>query len=279
VSKPKRLGVSPHTYCLPLTEGLQKDAAFELCVDATTKNAIRLRHRDLDAAFLSPIDYARESSDYFIVPAIAVSSRQGNDTVVLHFRENLHAITTLAADPSSTSEIILAKILLAEKFDSEPSIVPVTGTLNTMLSKADAALLVGDAAFDVATSHFNKLDLIEEWNDLLNLPYVHGFWCGRENAVTQPEIERIQQARDNGVCALDRLSSESVPRFHSHVTQSTLKTYLDGFTYDFTDEVREGLNEFLRYAYYHRVLPDVAEINFYGASSDSSGDSAEISLN
>jgi len=262
-----------------LTEGLQKDAAFELYVDATTKNAIRLRHRDLDAAFLTPIDYARESSDYFIVPAIAVSSRQGNDTVVLHFRENLHAITTLAADPSSTSEIILAKILLAEKFDSEPSIVPVTGTLNTMLSKADAALLVGDAAFDVATSHLNKLDLIEEWNDLLNLPYVHGFWCGRENAVTPPEIERIQQARDNGVHALDRLSSESVPRFHSDVTKSTLKAYLDGFTYDFTDEVREGLNEFLRFAYYHRVLPDVAEINFYSTSSDSSGDSAEISLN
>lgn len=262
-----------------MIEGLRKDATLEVHVDVTTRNAIRLRDRELDAAFISPIDYARESSEYRIIPGIAVSSRQGNDTVVLHFREGLRSIKTLAVDPSSTSEIILAKILLAERFDSEPSLVPVNGTLETMLSKADAALLVGDAALDAASSHHSKLDLIEEWNDMLEVPYVHGFWCGREDALSLQEIERIQRARDDGVRALERLSSDSVSRFSSQVTKKIVSVYLHEFVYEFNDEVREGLSEFLRYAYYHRVLPDVADINFYGADSETPDDDAEISLN
>lgn len=275
MSTPKRLGVSPHFYCLPLIEGLEKEAAFELAIDATTTNAIKLRRHQLDVAFLSPIDYARESSEYLIVPTVAVSSRLGNESVVLHFREGLHSLTTLAVDPSSTSEIILAKILLAEKFDSAPAIVPATGTLDDMLSKADAVLLVGDAALNMATAHANKLDLIEEWNDLLDLPYVYGFWCGRENALSLPEIEQIQGARDKGILAFDRLSSESARRFSAAGQGPVLKTYLQGFTYEFTDEVREGLSQFLRYAYYHGVLPDVADINFYSTDPDS----PTISLN
>ncbi len=275
----KRLGVSPHAYCLPLIEGLENNTAFELCVDATTKNAIKLRAHELDAAFLSPIDYARGSSEYLIVPTIAVSSRQGNEAVVLHFREGLHGISSLAVDPSSTSEIILAKILLAEKFDSEPAIVPATGTLDEMLSKADAVLLTGDNALRAASSHVNKLDLIEEWDDLVDLPFVHGFWCGREDAISLSEIEQLRGARDHGVQALDRLSVESAARFVSPITGKTMRKYFRGFTYEFTDEVRDGLAEFLRYAFYHGVLPDVADIHLYGTEPADSADSSEISLN
>ncbi|MCZ6775533.1 MAG: hypothetical protein O7D34_03630 [Ignavibacteria bacterium] len=60
-----------------------------------TSNALELRKHELHAAFVSPIDYARESSDYRIVPGIAVSSRQAID---LHFRESIRTINTLAVE-------------------------------------------------------------------------------------------------------------------------------------------------------------------------------------
>ena len=275
----KRLGVSPHTYCLPIVEGLQQSAAFDLRVDAATRNAIRLREGKLDMAFLTPIDYARESSEYQIIPSVAVASRQGNDTIVLHFREGLHTISTLAVDPSSTSEIILTTILLAERFHVEPALVPVAGSLTDMLSKAEAALLVGDQALGTSLSHPNKLDLVDEWFELVELPYVHGFWCGRESAILPQDVLRLQQAKEKGVrtlASIDQASTRGVPRLSS---PELMKTYLESFSYDFTDEVRDAVNEFFRYAYYYGVLPDVADLHFYSTAAGGEPGREGFSLN
>lgn len=275
----KRLGVSPHTYCLPIVEGLQRGTAFDLRVDAATRNAIGLREEKLDMAFLTPIDYARESSEYQIIPSVAVSSRQGNDTVVLHFREGLHTISALAVDPSSTSEIILAKILLAERFNVEPALVPVTGSLTDMLSKGEAALLVGDQALGASMSHPNKLDLVDEWVDLAGLPYVHGFWCGREKAILPQDVLRLQQAKEEGVRTLASIglaSTRGLPRLSS---PEAMKRYLESFSYDFTDEVRNAVSEFFRYAYYYGVLPDVADLHFYSTTAGGEPSREELSLN
>jgi chorismate dehydratase len=279
VRSQKRVGVSPHAYCLPVVEGLQEDAAFDLCVDVPTRNAIRLRQQELELAFLTPIDYARESSEYQIIPSVAVSSRQGNDTIVLHFREGLQTISTLAVDPSSTSEIILAKILLAEKFHVQPVLVPASGSLPEMLTKGDAALLVGDQALDVSLSHPNKLDLVEEWVDLVELPYVYGFWCGREKAILPEEILRLQQARDEGLRAIATRGPESARLHARHRSPESLKRYLESFLYDFTDEVRNAVGEFLRYAYYYGVLPDVADLHFYSTAAGDEPGRDEFSLN
>jgi chorismate dehydratase len=266
-------------YCLPLSRGLAEENRFVVHVDATTRNAIKLREHRLDAAFLSPVDYARESSLYNIVPGIAVSSRSGNDTVVLHFRERLHTIKRLAVDPSSASEIILARILLAERFDVEPAIVPVVGSLEDMLAKGDAALLVGDMALGASSSHPNKLDLIEEWTDMSELPYVHGFWCGREHALSTEDVRKMQQSRDRGVEELEDISAEALARPSFPFPPGTLLRHLQAFRYEFTDDVRDALHEFLRYAYYYGVLPDVADLHYYSAEDTNPSGAGDFSTN
>jgi chorismate dehydratase len=279
VTAPKRLGLSPYAYCLPLRRKLEEEKRFVVHVDATTRNAIKLREHHLDAAFLSPIDYARESSLYNIVPGIAVSSRGGNDAVVMHFREHLHTIKTLVVDPSSTSEIILARILLAERFDVEPSLVPATGPLEHMLAKGDAALLVGDTALGASFSHPNKLDLIEEWTDMADLPYVHGFWCGREHDLATKDIHALQRSRDRGVEELADISLEAPVQPLSLFPSETLHSHLQTFGYEFTDEVRDALQEFFRYAYYYGVLPDVADLHYYPAESATPSGADDFSSN
>jgi hypothetical protein len=44
----------------------------------------------------------------------------------------------------------------------------------------------------------------------------------------------------------------------------------DLFSYDFPENVQEGIREFLRYAYYHGILPDVPDLRFFG--SDDAGE-------
>ena len=67
--------------------------------------------------------------------------KAGVSAVSLHFGEGLQNIRSFTADPSSASEIVLARIILSESFDLRPTIVPATGPLPGLMARADAALL------------------------------------------------------------------------------------------------------------------------------------------
>lgn len=248
----RTLGLPDTLYCRPFVEGLRDNPSFTIVQDSPAALAERLFARALDAAFLSPIDYARNASEYLIVPGSAVSSAEGNNAVVVHFREGATTIRTLAVPPTSASDIIAAKILLAERFDLNPQIVPVLGSLDEMLARADAALLAADAAMQYALSRPNALDLVEEWVVSTDFPYVHGFWAGRADALTAPEVRALGEAGKRGYAALAEAGG-------------VLAGALEAFSYDLTDDVREGIREFFRYAYYHGILPDVPDLNFFGA--------------
>jgi len=171
----------------PFRDALRAAGEFEIVLDTPASLAQRLEHRGLGGALLSPIDYARNASEYLIVPGSAVSSQSGNESIVIVFRQGVKAVRTLAVQPVSASDIILAKILLAERFDIEPRIMPLAGSLDAMLDRADAALLAGDAAIGSGLERPEALDLVEEWIAATDLPYVHGFWCAREKTLTDAE--------------------------------------------------------------------------------------------
>jgi chorismate dehydratase len=270
--------MNAEVYCAPVFYGLRDNAEFECTVDAVARNAIKLRERELDAAFLSPIDYGRECSDYHIIPNVAASSRVPGNTIVLHFKEGLHTIGTLAVNPASTSEIVLASILLAEQFDARPKLVPVMGPLDTMLRSADAALLVGNAALAEASVHRNSIDLVGEWNDMTGLPYVHGFWCVREAEFTHGDAVLLQRACETGVKSLDDIVLTEAAKQVRH-SAGDLREYLTTFSFTFAQEEQDAVAEFLRYAYYHGILPDVADLHMYPPGGGDESPPLDLSLN
>jgi len=279
MKKRVRLGLNKEIYCSSVFDGLTDEAAFECTFDVVAKNAIKLREHDLDCAFISPVDYARESSDYCIIPHIAVSSRAATDTIVLYFKEGLHTVSTLAVQPTSTSEIVLASILLSERSNVQPQIVPSMGSLDQMLQSADAALLVGNTALEQAGLHQNKVDLVEEWYDMTGLPYVHGFWCVRESDVERDAIMLVQQACARGFKSLDRIVATTTTQQSPRLSADALRQYFERFCFALADEEQEALTEFIRYAYYHGVLPDVADLNFYPVDKKNESPFADLSLN
>jgi len=265
----RRLGVPQDFSCLPLVTHLAGQKLFTPTPDVPARLALQLRQHKLDAAFLSPLDYARDSSAYEIVPAVGVASDQGTGTVSLIFREeHLHTVSTVAVDPSSTSEIVLAKIVLAEEYNLEPTFTPVTGTVEQLLQQADAVVLAGDASLREVDRHPNRIDLVEAWADMTSLPYVHGVWCARRGLLSPAQVELLQHAARKGVASLDILAEEvSAKRFQA-ISQTLLADYLYAFSYTLTERDLDGFQEFLRFAYYHGVLPDVGDLHFCTSTPD-----------
>jgi len=90
-------------------------------------------------------------------------------------------VRTLAADSSSRTSVQLAKVILREKFGVEPEVTEHRPDWSEMLSKADAALVIGDPALriDPGTIPFEYLDLGAEWTTLTGLPMVFAAWAGK----------------------------------------------------------------------------------------------------
>ena len=248
----KRFGTPPLLTARPLAEPLRGVRGVNLVEEPRPTLARRLREQELAGALLSPLDYARDSSDYSIVPNVCIAS-EGNGSIVIRFKEGIREITTLAVDPAFACEIILAKIILAE-----PAILPMNNSIEIMLQKADAALLTGDAAFQAWNSSASILDVVEEWNEMTGLPYVHALWCVYAHQMTPALVEELQRARRKGIEGIS-----DIAQHYPKDQRRAVKEFLESFTYELTSDVREGLAEFMKYLYYHGITPDVADLNFY----------------
>ncbi len=267
-----RLGVPEALYLRPLIQTLDRpDVELHRALPAQLSIDFRESPEFLRGAFLSPLDYARHGAEYQIVPGLCVSSSVPTGTIRLYINPNKKTIFTLAVDIRVTSEIILARIILVEKFPNLPSeagtltILPMMPDPRAMLAKADAALVV-DLTPSTPPVGLFSLDLVEEWNDLTDLPYVHGMWVVREDRFTDNEVRTLLTAKEEGTAALTRLTPSSIPGLR--MNEEELRRYYASFSYDMSDQHVESLTEFYRYAFYHGVLGDIPDLNFYTTTSD-----------
>jgi chorismate dehydratase len=259
-----RLGVPVDFYTAPLVVPLAASDAFVRQADTPVRLALALREKKLDAAFLSPLEYARESSLYEIIPGAGASSSVSTGTVSLIFRsEHLHSVNTIAIDPAFSSEIVLARIVLAEEFEVSPKFVPATGSVDDMLARADAVLLAGDASLRAVDVYPNRIDLVEAWNEMTDLPYVHGVWVVPSGAGTPDLAQILQDAAAKAYDTVDTITGSAPRTLFPAQTPASLADYLNAFTYDLTEEDLDSMQEFMRFSFYHGVLPDVGDLNVY----------------
>jgi chorismate dehydratase len=267
------LGAPDAAYLRPLLYGLlESSAGIELLADFPSQLALKLQQRTdaLQCAFLSPIDYAHHGGDYVIVPGVGVTSSSRSETIQLFINPDVRNVGTIAVDIRVTSEIILAKVILAEKFPNLASahdtiqFIPMIPDRDKMLRKADAALIVNFYPLRQIKGEPFALDLVDEWNDMTGLPYVHGVWVGHDEASAQELVNELVRARDRGVSHLaeiaERLSTER------EMSREIAKKYFSRFSYAFGEEEQQGFTEFVQYAYYHAILPDVPDLNFFDAA-------------
>ncbi|HVN49290.1 MAG TPA: MqnA/MqnD/SBP family protein [Bacteroidota bacterium] len=265
-----RLAISDALYVQPLLYGLDKpDAPFELCTDIPARNALKLHERsdEIRNAFLSPLDYARHGGEYCILPNICAASSTPTGTIQLILNSDLRNIERVAVDVRCTSEIILAKILLLEKYRNEPTstsslqFLPMMPDVDVMLAKADAALIVNFMPSPKVDEKHFVLDLVEEWFDLTELPYVHGVWVGRETELLEYEASALLNAKHQGVKIQSNIAEAYAQK--QNLSLAAARTYLHAFSYDLGQQEEDSIEEFFHYAFYHGAIGDVPELRYF----------------
>jgi chorismate dehydratase len=154
-------------------------------------------------------------------------------------------IKHLALDRASRTSVMLARILLAERYGATPELVTMSPELGPMLRQADAALIIGDPALrlDPATLPYHVLDLGLEWWEMTGLPMVFAMWAGE---VALPETLFRQSLEFGRANMAQYLREEAAKR---EIPEALAWTYLQHhIVYDIGAPERAGLAEYLRLA-------------------------------
>jgi chorismate dehydratase len=197
---------------------------------------------------------------------IAAKGRVRSLLLVRRATRRLHELRSVAADIASLTTLAHARILFRHWGNPGVPFLPAPADLDTMLERADAAILIGDPALLALEERANRFertgevlvyhDMAEEWRTLTGLPFVSAVWGS--TACSSPLVESIAedfvQSRNHGLENIDALAAEWSRRIP--IPEQTIRTYLStNIHYVLDDECVEGMKVFFLMAAQTGILP------------------------
>jgi predicted solute-binding protein len=146
------------------------------------------------------------------VPGLGIASDGNVRSIFLVSHVPASQIESVAIDTSSRTSVMLARIVLAQKYGAVPRTIPHAPLVNKMLAIADAALIIGDPALRLAPQQegYFVYDLGWEWTEMTGLPMVYAMWAGRRAG------EAVKLLHDSYLYGRERIREivalESAPR-------------------------------------------------------------------
>jgi len=209
---------------------------------------------------LSLVDYQLASTDLLLVPAGMIGSDGPTFTVRLYSQVPPEKIHTVFGDTDSHTSVLLAQLILRERFNIAAPLLPLTDSPKT---HPETMLLIGDKVVNAAPDphlYPHQLDLGEQWKSLTGLPFVFAMWMMRKDHATAHPEEALALARlladarrrgaDLTEDLLDRYAAEK--RWPRDLARKYFTEYL---RYQVTPEARQGLALFFHLAQKHNLLP------------------------
>jgi chorismate dehydratase len=271
-----RLGAVGYLNARPLVYGLEKSARFDVRFDLPARCAELLHSGAIDVGLIPSIEYLRGPADrstnppYAIVPDLAIASRGAVASVALFTSRPITEVRSIALDTSSRTSVALVRVLCARVFRIAPSLEHRGPDIKDMLSIADAALIIGDAALllepenraaECGLPAIEKIDLGSVWTSHTGLPFVYAFWAGRPGAITPADVDELHEARNRGIERPDEIARAYFSRFSE---QARGAAYLrDNIKYTLGFEEQNALEHFYRYAAEAGAVERTRELRFY----------------
>ncbi|BBH65666.1 chorismate dehydratase [Actinoplanes sp. OR16] len=267
-----RVGHIQFLNCLPIYWGLMRSGALldvDLSKDTPERLSAALVAGDLDIGPITLVEYLRHADELLLLPDLAV----GSDGPVL----SVNLVSTrpptelngrpVALGSTSRTGVLLAQMLLAEKYGVEPEYFRCPPDLSQMLMEADAGVLIGDPAlramYEAPGRGLQVIDLAEAWKEWTGLPMVFAVWAVRKDfAAAHPGRvkdvhEAFQRSRDLALRELDEVA-EAGARWEPF-DAATLANYFRVLDFSLGQRQIAGLREFARRAAQRGEVPALPE--------------------
>jgi chorismate dehydratase len=257
-----RVGHIQFLNCLPIYWGLMRSGAllgFDLRKDTPDRLSQALVAGDLDIGPISLVEYLRHADDLLLLPDLAV----GSDGPVLSV--NLVSTVELpeldgrrvALGSTSRTGVLLAQMLLTQRYGVTPEYFRCPPDLTLMLLEAPAGVLIGDAALrarlDAAEHGLLVTDLAEQWREWTGLPMVFAVWATRRDfASAHPGLVKEVHAAfvaSRELCLTELDEAAAAAARWEPFSAETLAAYFRALDFSLGERQVAGLREFAARAY------------------------------
>lgn len=281
MSGPIRIGTVKFLNAWPLTHGLagRDDVALRLGVPSAL--AAMLKRGEVDVALAPSIDYFRLAAErgerapstgpygsvldpygrtggatgFVALPVAAIGSRGPVGSVRLFAWAEPDDLRRVALDSASRTSNVLARIILARRFGVRPHFV-MPDDMAAPARPPDAQVVIGDRALVMERPRAKwALDLGEQWERFVHLPFVYAFWVARADGPVELLVELLSQARDSGLAAREQLAARAA-RELGIPAEVTGPYLMEQVRYGFGAKERSGVRAFYRMAVEEGLAPE-----------------------
>jgi chorismate dehydratase len=247
-SRPRVCAVS-FLNTVPLVWGMlhgNERGIFDLSFSVPSECADRVASGQADLGILPVAEIQRLGLPYF--REVGIACRGPVRSILLISKTKPQEIRTLAADSSSRTSVMLARVLLERKYGSRPAIRTMGPDVAKMLDAADAALIIGDPALRIEPNSlpYEVLDLGNEWTELTNSTMVFALWSGPQRFLTESNRQVFSDSCRFGLRHLEDIVATTSASMG--LPQDLVQSYLtDNLILELTDDDLRGLDLFLSY--------------------------------
>lgn len=258
-NRPLRIGRIEYTNAWPVfhhfdTAGLS--VAAELVEDMPASLNRRLAAGDIDLSAVSSFAYGLYADRYYLLPDLSVSARGRVQSILLFMKEPLERVIRgkIAVTTTSATSVVLLRIILERFYGGRPTYEEAEPSLECMLERADAALLIGDHAIRASWQPHGcqVMDLGSEWHRWTGRWMTFAVWAVRkETAEACPEAAAeihaaLVASKERALRDLSPVVERAVERIGG--TADYWRGYFGNLHYDFGAEQLDGLALYFRYA-------------------------------
>jgi len=257
---------------------------YELSFTVPSQCAEALRSGVVDVAIIPAIEYQR-IPELVVLPNLSIASKKSVRSLLLVSKKPIQEVARVALDRSSRSTQALTRILCERHWNIKPEFFEAAPDLPAMLHQADAALLIGDPALQLAIAcapgarrdaqgdlvspaslaglsgngSVYIYDIVEKWRAMTNLPAVLAVWAARRAAVSRQLVQDFQDSLAFGLQHLDAIASEAAKEMN--LPAADLRRYLlENIDYHLDEENLRGLTRYYEFAAELGLIPAVRGI-------------------
>jgi len=243
--KSSRIGCVKYLNARPLIRGWAGDVDF----DHPSALCNKLAAGELDLALVSSFEFLRNPT-YRIVDDISISSAGPVYSVIVAYRGGVSEIDEIEIDPASETSGNLLRCLLA-KLNLAPRLIRSS---TSPITARRARLLIGDQAIRFRQKHpteFHFWDLGEQWNKLVDVPFVYALWLIRLEIMDAKSIaDRLRALRHENLANIDSLIADEKAFDHDFCS----RYYRENLRFTFGKREREGLRIFEKLCEEHDLI-------------------------
>ena len=205
---------------------------------------------EVSTALMSVVDYQLCPRDLLLVPAGMIGCDGPTLTVRIFSRVPPARIRTLHGDADSHTSVMLAQVVLRDRYGVKPAMQPWEASLAVPGSLPEALLLIGDKVVNAAPpseEYPHQLDLGEEWKKLTGLPFVFAMWMMRRRDADVGLAKILTEARVVGA----GMTGELVAKYAAErgwPGELARRYFTEYLRYEVTGRAREGLEKFFEMA-------------------------------